>query len=290
MTSCLYIIHLSCQQGKDIFSPLFVTNLYPCLVGILGYNRNSRCLSSLDFPGIHLSIFRSGISDTCPRIILSLIIACEYFDCFIVNNYIAINFSLKRSFWHLCIFYFKLEEGEEKGILIHPWVGRRVLRRLSIFSRTIDICTHVRPTSYVHLAIPGSRAHVGMYRAVRKLQSPSDGCGRSSYWREAIRLRRIGGEPAIFETEKRRHDRLIREHLIYSFTVARASRSHTVVHRVGQMGRITDARAFHRVKFSSQYPPFSVGPNGSIVGVCRIHIYYGTIDSHIIILFNISYI
>lgn len=33
MTSCLYIIHLSCQQ-KDISPPHFDTNLYPCLVGI----------------------------------------------------------------------------------------------------------------------------------------------------------------------------------------------------------------------------------------------------------------
>lgn len=118
-----------------------------------------------------------------------------------------------------------------------------------------------------------ARTHVGMYQAVRKLQSPSDGCGRTGYWREAIRVRCTGGEPAIFETEKRRHDRLIREHLIYSFTVAWASsRAHTVV----QMGRIVDARSFHHVKsVFAESSPFC-----GLKWVNSGRIYYGTILSH----------
>jgi len=111
---------------------------------------------------------------------------------------------------------------------------------------TINICTRIRSTPLRAIYNTKlARIHVGMYRAARKLQSPSNSCGRSGYWREAIRsgLRRTGGEPAISETEKRRHDRLIREHLIYSFTVAQVSRFHMVVHRVGQMmRRIADAK------------------------------------------------
>lgn len=160
----------------------------------------------------------------------------------------------------------------------------RVLHRPLIFSRTIDLC--VRPTAYVQPAIPGSRVtHVGMYRAVSKLQSPSDGCGWFGYWREAIRLRRIGGEPAIFETEKRRHDWLIREHLIYSFTErAGPTRWSIVWARWWGVSRMRDPFTA-RNPLRSRYPWISVGPSGSTVGVWLKFACTGIISSHMTIIF-----
>jgi len=128
--------------------------------------------------------------------------------------------------------------------MIYPWVDKRPSSAVDFLEN--DRHLHACKAHISRAAVPGSRVHTWAYTERRENYRAR----RPVVADPATGGRRTAGEPAISETEKRRHDRLICERLIYSFTVAQvSSRSHTVVHRVGQvMRRIADARSFHRAK------------------------------------------